>query len=359
MPFGKAFAAMQVNNVSGTVADGASITIQGSGFGNNGPTIVLFDNFESGTVGQNLKTGAGSATIGQWLALNQVPPKYSNVTSVSGSNAWSVTAVQGVEGKTNAYLALPGTTEEFLSWWCYVPSSSPWPGEGSGSDPANNINWKVMWFADGTAGNWTGTSNDADIVMLANSSQFAITGNRTPLTRWFSSNISKGSWHRYWAWIKDGSNGDGTVKIWELRNSGVTLLLNATNVSTVNPGGVRNQLSVNGYTRLHNSGTMPTQMFDDVYVAAGPNAQARVEIGNNSNYDQSTKLAIATVTSWSDTSIKATVRRGSFQSGENAYLFVVDANGNVSSGRAVTIGGTASGGSTTLPAPAIASITIK
>ena|GEM_PF-6087878 len=71
--------------------------------------------------------------------------------------------------------------------------------------------------------------------------------------------------------------------------------------------------------------------FDDVYLATGPYAQARVEICNHSTYTTSTNCSIATVTLWSDTEITATLRQGSFANGEQAYLYVFDANGNVNS----------------------------
>ncbi len=79
-------------------------------------------------------------------------------------------------------------------------------------------------------------------------------------------------------------------------------------------------------------------IFDDFYVATGPNARARVEIGNQPVYQDCTNLAIITPTNWRNNAITATVRAGSFQSGE-AYLFVVDANGNVSNGLGVKING--------------------
>jgi len=42
-------------------------------------------------------------------------------------------------------------------------------------------------------------------------------------------------------------------------------------------------------------------------------------------------------TTWSDSSIYITVNQGSFKNGDNAFLFVVDKDGNVSSGYPITI----------------------
>lgn len=42
-----------------------------------------------------------------------------------------------------------------------------------------------------------------------------------------------------------------------------------------------------------------------------------------------TNSTLATVDSWSDTAISATVRQGTFSVGEAAYLYVIDKDGNV------------------------------
>jgi hypothetical protein len=91
--------------------------------------------------------------------------------------------------------------------------------------------------------------------------------------------------------------------------------------------------------------------FDDIYIATGPNAQARIEVGNASTYAKSTKLTILTPKSWSDGSISAQVNTGQFKTGEAAYLFVFKADGSVSSGYPIKMGATASGSSSTVVQP--------
>ena len=79
--------------------------------------------------------------------------------------------------------------------------------------------------------------------------------------------------------------------------------------------------------------------YDDVYVATGDGARARVEMGNASTYSASTNLALITPTAWGDTSITATVRQGQFDAEDSAYLYVVHADGTVNAtGYPVTIG---------------------
>jgi len=75
--------------------------------------------------------------------------------------------------------------------------------------------------------------------------------------------------------------------------------------------------------------------YDDIYVATGPNAAARVEIGDAPTYKNSRNLAISTPQTWGDSQIVFTVRAGPFKDLSHAYLYVVDANNNVSKGYAL------------------------
>jgi len=352
MPLGKAFAAMQVNGVSGTVADGASITIQGSGFGNTGPNVVIFDNFENGTVGSTIKTGTGSATIGKWDSLGSPNPHYTNTASLSGTKAFQGHLNQSIGWSPHARALMPaGTRKFFTSVWLEVPAGSPLPGENTGQ----GINWKVLWAATTAA-----EVNDHVMPLIGNYNSTQAMSSNDLSDVWLNPAIpfQKGVWVRVWAYVDGKTDSTGTKQLWWLAPSvGVKQAVNQVgNVQTMSTNQDFTMIDVNAYGRQETVNGY--QNLDDFYLAVGDGARARVEIGNNSNYNSCTKLTIATVTSWSDTSVKATVRQGPFNAGENAYLFVVDANGNVSPGRAVTIGGTASGGSS-LPAPSLVSVTIQ
>jgi len=72
--------------------------------------------------------------------------------------------------------------------------------------------------------------------------------------------------------------------------------------------------------------------YDDVYI---DNTIARVVIGDSSDFGNCTHQEIQIPTAWSDSSITITANGGSFAAGERVYLFVVDADGNVSNGYGV------------------------
>ncbi len=74
--------------------------------------------------------------------------------------------------------------------------------------------------------------------------------------------------------------------------------------------------------------------YDNIYI---DKSIARVELGNAPTYTASTRREVQVPTSWGS-SIQITVNKGGFSSGQTAYLYVVDASGNVnSSGYPVTI----------------------
>ena len=68
----------------------------------------------------------------------------------------------------------------------------------------------------------------------------------------------------------------------------------------------------------------------------------------NANFSNCTHKEIQIPSAWSDGSITIKVNQGSFVTGQDLYLFVVDTNGIHSSGYLVKIGG---GGNNLKPTP--------
>jgi hypothetical protein len=75
--------------------------------------------------------------------------------------------------------------------------------------------------------------------------------------------------------------------------------------------------------------------YDDIYIQFG--TQARVEIGNDPNYDRCTLLETQVPTQWSTSGITVKVNHGSFTPGSTVYMFVVRQDGSRSAGRSVTL----------------------
>jgi hypothetical protein len=76
--------------------------------------------------------------------------------------------------------------------------------------------------------------------------------------------------------------------------------------------------------------------MDDLFVQVG--SVARVELGDSATWNTSTFREIQRPTKWSDSSIKLNFNQGSFKSGDNAFLYVVDADGIPSAAYPIIIG---------------------
>jgi hypothetical protein len=77
--------------------------------------------------------------------------------------------------------------------------------------------------------------------------------------------------------------------------------------------------------------------WDEIYL---DNTQSRVMLGNSSTWSGCTHLEVQVPSAWASNQITATINQGTFSSGQQAYLYVVDSAGAVNAnGYALTMGG--------------------
>jgi len=366
--------AQTISGHTGTIAPGESIVISGSSFGSNGPNIVIFDDFSDESSGSPVDT---IATVGDWYVV--------------GGEIEAVTAKDGnmvcflVNDQTASYPAYGNmrvefdhTTEAFLSYDMILPGGENWPTGGGGPDALSSVNYKITWLYDGwyngesTHGGTEGGSpsvtevrgdNDNLVVPLSIGSYLPIASNDSPIGGWdtadriyLSSFFQVGGARNRMAYYLVGGDPDlaGTNGyIWMQAMSDslgqttndvtgrVFAPLDADDVDTFPrwnhwelPGLLDNSSGADDWPE--NGGQM---LFDNIYLSTGDGAQARIELGDSSTYSACKNLDIFTVTSWAASSVTATARITDFGTGDTAYLFVVDADGNVSDGYEVTISG--------------------
>lgn len=318
-----AIATPTITSVSGNIVDSATITISGTSFG-SGPTVELYDNFELGVDGDPIAVGTNSAPVGEWGANSGTYSTYSNAQKVSGSLSMRGDWTGPQQWWCRVEYYFPSSARKvYGSWWLYVQGAVP------GYNTNEGVNFKSVWLFYSVA------QNDIILPNFFNwPLEYRITGNGSgTYNDWIDLDFQVGRWIRISAYVEVASNGAGLIRLWELTSTGVIQRFNET--GTWPSGNAFTTIRFNGNGRITpNCYTY----FDDVYVASGDNALARIEIGNASTYANCTNLAVCTPTAWGDTSITATVRLGSFTPGQTAYLFVVDSTGSVSSGYQVTIG---------------------
>jgi hypothetical protein len=268
-------------------------------------------------------------------------PAYSSSQEVSCSNAAHMSNAGGVW--YNELVAdIPAQNQVFLSWWMWIDTFP--------MNTASAANWKTVWMMN------SGTTDyDLTLPTFFGSGANGMYGSNylgsacsSGYSDWTVPNMSTGTWLRTWVYVDATSDGK-YIQSWSLSNSGVAQNATSANSAGCWFNGAESFAKVyfNGYMGVYNS-TVSNAYFDDIYIAYGPNAMARVEIGNASTYNACTNLTMVTPTSWGASSITATVRQGSFGSAASAYLYVTDATGTPNAnGYPVTFGG---GGGSTAPA---------
>ena len=322
-----------VSSVQGSVADGQMVTITGSGFGATGPTVKVFDDFEGGNNGSAIAYGAGSATVSQWDFAGKDHITYSTDYPHGGTKSCKIDfdyiyMFPRLESQINVG---PGQ-EVFFSWWQYMPVHTSVPGTNGpeGGGPNLKLFWLYGWDSY--------FRSDYVIVLLSNTlpspySQFVAADDPNGRNLWggrgeYPDIFRKGVWTRYWLWFKGGASSDGAAGVWQMNaTGGFKTIATGRNITNQTSGKPWRYIHFPGFGRKDSSSVF---YLDDIYVATGA-ARARVEIGEKPKYSSCTNLVITTPVSWSDGQIKTIIRQGGFRSGDKAYLFVIDANGNVSS----------------------------
>lgn len=324
-------AGQAISNVDGQFSAGSILTIRGSGFGNSGPQVVLFDDFEKGPNGTIIDRAG--PTVGQWdqvAATGSPAPSayYSNSSSISGNLAFRSNQFEGV---SRLDLTFGDQTEVFGCWWIRHEGTG-YPHNG-GTPPV--VNWKTVWLWEVPLG----ADGGNDIVLptgLGTTAHFDLAGNRTG----FGANISgafgpwgNNIWRRVAVYINvDQGTGIGDLDFWTSADGDGPWhrSISKRNDPISVPGHTYRGLGMNGYAYASNPDSHP--MFDDFYWAVGPAAQARIELGDSADYESCNDLAILVPESWQDSIVTATMRSTQFDGSSPVYVFVVNADGVPSQG---------------------------
>jgi hypothetical protein len=294
--------APSISSTSGSLNPGGTLTVTGSGFGSTGPKVLMFDDFERGSNGSPISF---DAPIGQWDKANNTPVY--TTTARSGRLGFLVyNTEQSLERQLQ--LDLGGNQSEiFISYWVRVPDGTMLMDTAQGhSDPAKydmciptHIGRGVMYIA----------GNDFNFMQVGNS--------------WWSWK----SWMRVSTWYRNHSSNSGFFQVVSQEKGYSRLNFGSTSIFQGDTSRVFNRLNVPGWVRWGSDpNTRPA--YDDVYVAVGRGAVARVELSDSSSYASSKSLVILPSTQWSDGRITASIPSGGTGLSGTVYLYVTDADGN-------------------------------
>lgn len=315
-----------VSGVEGDIVDGQTITVSGSGFGDFGGRIIAWDDFEGQTVGATVngstsKIGAGWSTQ---YGYNGEAIVFDDLRAISGKKAVKIDWSKEINSNIKAFgwSGQSPIEQIYISYWRfmegeYTPSDQDNHKQfylfGSNNDfpqfmpliPAGGWNWYIY--------NNVGSSRSSGL-REKNSQDWNWGNTNDEFQRW--------EWHVELNSPVDAYN--GTVKGWL---DGV-LGFDFDDYRARWVEGTFDDFRLGHMAR----GMTDTAKawFDDVYTATTP---ARVEICASSDWDQCGKtkvLQIPDPAKWSDNSLSVTIRDANRFTGQTGFLYVIDAEGNVS-----------------------------
>ena len=347
----------------GGVADGASATFTGTGFGTNSVSTEFLGGLngpiDSGSLGSDFSKAS-------WALAGNYMPRYDNTYTLCRSKAlgfdsayhkvanpsnsssfgmaldlgsgFSEVFVSGyvrygcntspnlVELQRKWLRLMPivdvsdNTTQVYTAKWRHASGGSYVENTGHFMYPAND---HVAYFND-----FPDPSNYPDTFPAEN------TGEWYHWEFWYQpatgTSTGDGQWTLILRKVSDGTvvmnNHDVTVNDYSSATRYRYLVMqNYHGNSSPQPGSPG---TANGTTTFEEPGD-GWAFWDDLAVQWGTGARKRVLLGNASTYAACTKFAYQPWTSWSNTSITVTVNKGPFSSLSGLYYYVIDGTGSV------------------------------
>jgi hypothetical protein len=367
-----AFAQVTISGHAGDVANGSTVTISGSGFSSRpGDQGSFFEDWEWGTAESSIDTlGSPWSTTGE----DADPARFSDEFQrggVSHRNLRIITPDRITGGYLNDVVyrqdfeVHPGD-KVYIStylWSTYAGATE--------FGPACPQQWKILnmlthgpyflgqpytgltWNAAGVDGPPDGDPQAWLVHSCApgTAGQTAFSwGYQPPERSWWQVEIE-------YQVATAQSADDGFFRVWfngHLAGQSATpcWCTSELNDAIVNDGYVYNTAVLRNFIQWSGCASRPdTIRHDDTCYQIG--TWARVVLGNAPTWSACTVREYQPIVSWNPDLISITFNQGAFDTGETAWLYVVDNNGNRSGGHEVVIGGS-SGSDTTSPQLSIA-----
>ncbi len=353
----------------------SEFTFKGIDFG-VGPSILLFDNFEQNKIADSNVSLTGLVK-GAWTKYGDANEPTAAITAHSGIRSMAVFNA-GETMESQYFMQLQKTfpepiTEIYFSYWVKIPTGTYFPAATAVNTMSSRSAWKMMWLMDGDKGylgdddfilpTWVGAKwymGGNDGLVYSGSPNDWKTEVKISQD-WFSFT----NWMRISGWMRvddydltavaldeNAYNSDMYI---EFINEDVSISIQEeTDVRFMDGDDTSFDNNVSQWTKINipgwivpgtqnNGKPVPNcrPVYDDIYIATGVNALARVEIGDDIDFKNCKHREIQIVEKWSviannEQKIEITVNSGSFQN-EAAFLFVVDRFGNASKGVPITI----------------------
>lgn len=310
-----------ITELDGDLHHGAPLTILGQAFGSKEtPAPVVWDDMESGDFNPTWRS-TGTLRIDD---LSR-----SSVSQYCGTNNFQGSGGDGGAGYFTSTSSILGE-RWFVQYWFQLDPNFDWGTSTYGNGDENLANVKIfrMWNPGNIDENFVIAVHGFRDSAPYTTEYVTDPGGGYTLSN-FTSEWTKGEWHCLQFEYQESSldTQDGEFRIWF---DGSLELEDTTIKTREDHSELKRPLIVGFYDSWNDDGQDRDDFYiDDVYV---DNSWARVEIGNASEYSLCTHREIQHPTSWRQDRITVQVNMGSFSDPDGLYLFVVDADGNTSSG---------------------------
>lgn len=331
----------QVESATGPMMDGSTLTIAGGSFGEHELAVEWLGGgegpLEQAPLGEAFSRPGWDSDPTQG-GLNT--PFVDDTRTHSHSKAIRSRINPGQWASGFGYTPGHDIHSVYMTWWVYI---DPAPGEGGQwkswrimpsripSDGAGKIYLSSWWNASDLPGMHT-----IHIWCSASTVDWDGYPGGDGGLRWLRSQdvTSLRRWTRFEVYAQESSSAgvrDGTLEFRQLEpGSPPRVLTNWRNeVMSRKPGYDPWQWLVwqnyfgNGFTEAN-------AWIDDIYIQFG--SEARVELGDASDWDGCTHREIQPVTQWTPDSITASLNHGAFAPGTQVYLYVITEHGAISNG---------------------------
>lgn len=322
-----------ISAVAGSIAHDQTISISGANFGSKTtPAPIIFDNFDNGSHDTAISPAAGWSEVG--YSGIQIP-RYDNGIKHAGNGSMKLFWDNWQSASSVKKYGNFAQEFYFDGWFRYDQEDGP---------PWSRVVKLLLLFGDGAMeypqihyGTANCTQNEGFHI-----AGYAGTNTSTSNAYGFNLGDVRDRFRHMQLWLKASSSDqyNGSVRLWL---DGQLIASSDSYLTVAGNHGRWNHVRV-GYYHAHDGipGCDPSPgdaygWWDNVYI---DNTQARVEIGNASTYNASTHREIQIPSSWSASSLQARINQGSFPSGQQAWLYVVNSSGAVNAqGYPITFGG--------------------
>jgi hypothetical protein len=366
LPFSAA-AAPEITNRNGTVSNGGAFHVYGTGFGAKAQAApIRFDDFEAGSVGHDVTADFpwwSKSTNTPSIPIDNTKPRGFSTKAIyhylkAGIDSSEVGNAVSILYRNNVGFAETGRI--YVSWWSYWDWGTFNVQNGATNRTSSQIKEIDLLVSVDAMGHpvfplleyihWIFSLDTTPYSTIYQQEYYngTSTGSQNIIIR--DNNSSTHDLDRPVGWYQTSmqidmgkpgtANGSRTIYVSDYNFASKMFKNTSTNdmvLGDVNNTNKINAIKLGWYRGYTNQGESYV-WHDDIYI---DNSWARVEIGDKDTYDTCTHREIQIPTAWAADHVVIKLNLGSFRTGDNVYLYVVDENGVVNTqGQLITVGET-------------------